>query len=184
MRNSDPVPEKGSPSEGEPMKLVIFRHGLAMDREEAFQKKIEDGKRPLVEKGKEKTKKVARFLKAQEEDFEVLLYSPLLRARETAQILQEILGIKKSIEVMELVPDAPPEAFAKWLQSSIPQVTKVIVVGHEPQLSSFATWCLSGARETFFDLKKSGAIGLEIESFSEISSGTAELKWLLHPKMV
>lgn len=166
------------------MKLVIFRHGLAMERDEALQKKIQDGQRPLVEKGRERTKKVARFLKAQEEEFEVLLYSPLLRAKQTAEIIQEILGIKKAIEVMELVPDAPPESFAKWLQSSIPQVTKVIVVGHEPQLSVFATWCLSGDRESFFDLKKSGVIGLEIESFSEISSGTAELKWLLHPKMV
>lgn len=166
------------------MKLVIFRHGLAMERDEAFQRKIEDGQRPLVEKGKEKTRKVARFLKAQNEEYDIMLYSPLLRAKQTAEILKEVLGIRKTMEVMELVPDAPPETFAKWLQSSIPQATKVMVVGHEPQLSSFATWCLAGNRESFFDLKKSGAIGLEIESFSEISSGTAELKWLLHPKMI
>ncbi len=166
------------------MKLVLFRHGLAMDRDEAVAKKIQDGHRPLVEKGGERTRKVARYLKAQEEDFEVLLYSPLLRSKQTAEILKEILGIKKMMEIIELVPDAPPEALAKWLQSSIPQVTKVILVGHEPQLSCFATWCLSGSRDSFIDLKKSGAIGLEIESFSEISSGTAELKWLLHPKMV
>lgn len=166
------------------MKLVLFRHGLAMDRDEAVAKKVQDAHRPLVEKGAERTRKVARYLRAQEEDFEILLYSPLLRSKQTAEILKEILAIKKTIEVVELVPDAPPEALAKWLQNSIPQVTKVLMVGHEPQLSSFATWCLSGNRDSFFDLKKSGAIGLEIESFSEISSGTADLKWLIQPKMV
>lgn len=166
------------------MKLVLFRHGLAMDRDEAMAQKIQDQQRPLVDKGAERTRKVARYLKQQEEDFELLLYSPLLRSKQTAEILKEILGIKKTTEVIELVPDAPPEALAKWLQNSVPQVTRVLLVGHEPQLSSFATWCLSGERESFIDLKKSGAIGIEIESFSEISGGTAELKWVIQPKMV
>lgn len=155
-----------------------------MDRDEAMAQKIQDQQRPLVDKGAERTRKVARYLKQQEEDFELLLYSPLLRSKQTAEILKEILGIKKTTEVIELVPDAPPEALAKWLQNSVPQVTRVLLVGHEPQLSSFATWCLSGERESFIDLKKSGAIGIEIESFSEISGGTAELKWVIQPKMV
>ena len=129
-------------------------------------------------------RKMARYLKEQEEEFELLLFSPLLRSKQTAEIVKDVLGIKKSTEVIELVPDAPPEALAKWLQNSVPQVTKVILVGHEPQMSSFASWCLSGERESFIDLKKSGAIGLEIESFSEISGGNAQLNWVIQPKMV
>src|SRR5690606_5997861 len=90
---------------------------------------------------------------------------------------------ERTCEASELVPEAPPQAFARWLQNSAPRATSVLAVGHEPQLSVFASWCLAGASESFIDLKKSGAICLEIESFDAIAPGRATLKWILGPKI-
>ena len=44
------------------MKLILFRHGLALDRDLSLARKLEDALRPLTEKGREKTKKMARHL--------------------------------------------------------------------------------------------------------------------------
>lgn len=166
------------------MKLALFRHGLAMDRDEAHLKKILDGQRPLVEKGKERTRKMAKHLRDHGENYEVLIYSPLLRSRQTAEIVKEFFSIKKVFEVAEIIPDAPPEAFAKWISSTIPQMTSALVIGHEPQLSQFASWCLGSSDDSFIQLKKSGVIGLELESFSEVFQGSAQLTWLLQPKVI
>lgn len=166
------------------MKLILFRHGLAMERSEAQEQRIDEALRPLVEKGKERTRKMARFLKDKIPQLDVLATSPLRRALQTAEILSEQLKFEKVLEVSELVPEAPPQAFARWLQTSVPHATSVLVVGHEPQLSVFASWSLSGQMDSFIDLKKSGVICLEVESFDSMGPHSAELKWVLSPKFL
>lgn len=164
------------------MKLILFRHGLAMERDDSFTLKLDDSMRPLVDKGKERTRKMAKAMKPFIGDVGVLATSPLLRAVQTSEILTGVLKFEKTYEVSELVPEAPPQAFARWLQTSVPRATSIMAVGHEPQLSVFASWCLAGTNESFIDLKKSGAICIEVESFDSIQPGRAELKWVLGPK--
>ncbi|MEZ0391061.1 MAG: phosphohistidine phosphatase SixA [Pseudobdellovibrionaceae bacterium] len=166
------------------MKLILFRHGTAIDREEAIQMKMEDSKRPLTEKGREKTEKMAKLLKSFEENIDGIITSPLIRAQQTAEILTKNLKIEKIQESAELVPSAPPQAFAQWLKTHAGNSTCLIAVGHEPQLSVFASWALGGQAETFIDLKKSGMLALEFASFDEITPKSAELLWLLQPRLL
>lgn len=165
------------------MKLILFRHGLAMDRDESSMLKIDDSMRPLVEKGKERTRKVSKGIKSLIGVDPILLTSPLLRAMQTAEIVAAQIRFEKVIEVSELVPEAPPQAFARWLQTSVPRATSVVAVGHEPQMSVFASWCLTGKTDSIIDLKKSGVICLEVESFDTLGPHSAELKWVLTPKL-
>jgi phosphohistidine phosphatase len=166
------------------MKLILFRHGLAVDREIFIEKKMADGLRPLTEKGKDKTRKTAKSLLAQIGETQALVSSPLVRAQQTAEIIGEILPYDRYFECSELVPEAPPQAFANWLKSHVPNATSVVAVGHEPQMSVFASWLLSGLTTSFLDLKKSGMIALEVESFEHLGPRSAELRWLLNPKQV
>lgn len=166
------------------MRLVLFRHGTAMDRELALQQNVEDWRRPLTEKGRERTEKMAKALKDWDLSFDLLVSSPLKRAQQTADILQNTIGIGERFESSELVPSAPPQAFTKWLAGHSQNAVSVLAVGHEPQLSVFASWALAAQMATFIDLKKSGAICLELESFDSIKPGTAELSWLLGPKQL
>lgn len=167
------------------MKLILFRHGLAMDREEAIAKKMSDSLRPLVPKGRDRTKKMAKYLKKIEPDVDFIVSSPFVRAMETAEIIRDIYKTIEISECVELVPSSPSTAFAQWLKDQAKNATTIVAVGHEPQLSTFASWVLAGThQETFFDMKKSGIICLEVESFEEVGPKMAELFWAVSPKLV
>ena len=166
------------------MRLGLFRHGIAMDREESIELEMDDALRPLTEKGRQKTREMAKHLRSHIGPVQILVSSPLVRAQQTAKILSEILQIEKYLECTELFPDAPPQAFANWLKSHALHVSSVLAVGHEPQLSVFASWILSGNHHSFIDLKKSGALMLEVENFEELEARSAELKWMLSSKLV
>lgn len=167
------------------MKLILFRHGLAMDRDISAAKKMDDALRPITKKGIEKTMKMARHLRELLlSDVQVLVSSPLVRAQQTAEIIGGIIPYERYLECTELVSDAPPQAFANWLKSHAPHATTVIAVGHEPQMSTFASWALSGTTHSFIDLKKSGVVILDVESFDQMGPRSAELQLLLSPKSI
>ncbi len=165
------------------MKIILFRHGLAMEREDAIAKKMEDSLRPLVAKGKERTRKMAKLL--MDENVDLIASSPFVRAMETAEILHSVFRTEEIKECVELVPAAPPQAFAQWLKSQAKTKRCVLAVGHEPQLSVFASWALAGdANQSFIELKKSGAICLTFESFEDVTAKSARLNWVLSPKLI
>ena len=165
------------------MKLILVRHGLAVDRESFLRFKKDDTLRPLVDRGKKRSFEMAQELKKAVDKVDLLITSPYLRARQTAVIFKQVLRPKKVVDCVELIPSAPPMALAQWLRGNAGSGTTIVAVGHEPQLSVFATWCLSGQVESFVNLKKSGMIGIEIESLQEIYPGRAELRFLVYPKM-
>jgi phosphohistidine phosphatase len=166
------------------MKLILFRHGIAVDRDEFIAKNQEDSLRPLTEKGRERAKAMAKKLREIEPQVDLIISSPFVRAMQTAEIIFQAYKKIEIVESSELVPSSPPQAFATWLEKHIKMETSVIVVGHEPHLSTFATWTLAGSVNSFLDLKKSGIVCLEVESLAEVGPRTAELKGLLQPKHV
>jgi len=166
------------------MKLILFRHGLAVEREEFQKKKLDDTLRPLVEKGKLRTELMAQFLEKNISEVDILVSSPYVRATQTAAILKRVLKPQKYSECVELIPSAPQVAFASWLKANAGTARTVIAVGHSPQLEVFASWCLSGLTESFLQIKKSGLLLLEIESFSEVAANKAELQYMIAPKLL
>lgn len=114
---------------------------------------------------------------------DLIVSSPYVRARQTAEILSQFFFETKVIEAAELVPQGPPAAFVRWLKAHGRDHQSVMAVGHEPQLSVFASYLLSGQNESILELKKSGVACLEVESFGDLGPASAELKWLLPPKI-
>jgi phosphohistidine phosphatase len=153
-----------------------------MDKEEFLLHRKDDSLRPLVPKGREKTKALGSALRHWGLKFDLIVTSPLTRAQQTAEILADSLKITNIFESEELRPQAPPMAFAQWLKLHAEDCLQVLTVGHEPQLSLFASWCLTGQKESFLDLKKSGLIGLKLKSFTEIKPGNTQLEYMLAPK--
>lgn len=167
------------------MKIYIFRHGLAMDRTDSQSLKMQDSDRPLTEKGKNRTLKMAQYLLKQDEEVDLIITSPYVRARETAKIIAGVFGkTKKVVESPELVPSAPPQAFQQWLKKNAGTATSIIMVGHEPHLSTFASWATAGTTIGFLEIKKSGIVCLELESISEIHERAALIKWIVQPASV
>lgn len=166
------------------MELIIIRHAVAEEREEFKKKGLEDHFRPLTLKGRKKMQKVCVELRDHVKELDLIVSSPLTRARQTAEIISQIYFETKVVEAPELVPHSPPQAFLKWMRTQVRHAKRIAIVGHEPHLSSFASYMLTGKTESFIDLKKSGIIALELESFAHAEAAGAQLLYSIPPKFL
>ncbi len=87
------------------MELLIVRHAVALERDRHRWR--DDGARPLSPAGLRRARKAAAGLKEFSKAPDRLLTSPLVRARQTAQILTDVAGWPQAEEVLELAPGAP-----------------------------------------------------------------------------
>lgn len=166
------------------MELILFRHGIAEDREDFAKKNLDDHLRPLTLKGRKRVQKVGIKLRDWISEVDMIVSSPFTRARQTAEILSQIYFETPVVEAAELVPQSPAPAFLKWLRAHARDCSRVVMVGHEPHMTSFASYLLAGKSDSFLDLRKGGVMCLELESFSQADIGTAELLWLIPPRMI
>lgn len=135
------------------MQLIFFRHGIAEDRE-TF--KGDDFERPLTEEGNKRTKKAIRGLARLVPAIDIVFSSPLIRALQTATLLQKQYMAKLQ-KVDVLTPTANEREFLEFL-NSISKESVVALVGHEPNLSAFISKLIGGAT---LELKKAGAAVVE-----------------------
>ncbi len=161
------------------MELVFLRHGLAVDREEW---KGEDEARPLTTEGVDRTKEVVRGLRACKVRPDVILSSPLMRARETAEIAKQGLSSDAKVELAdELTPSAAPDGLIARL-ADLAEKPVVLCVGHEPHLSTTISAMVSGKTAASFEVKKAGACCIRFTGIPKAGAGT--LLWLLPPKIL
>ncbi len=159
--------------------LYVIRHGLAG---KPLEDKKEDELRALTKKGKKEIKSISKALKDLDVEFDEVITSPLIRALETAEIVHDRCGISKKLLVSDLLkPDSSFEELVKYL-NSLKKADTVAIVGHEPHLSAFASYCITHSKDSFIDLKKGGIILLEIEE--SIKPGKSKLMWLIEPRQL
>ena len=162
------------------MNVLIIRHGVAQDREEYVKAHPgrDDGARPLTGRGRRRMRVAARGLCRVAPPVTLLATSPLARAVQTADIVDASFdGVKRAV-VGQLAPDQPVTALLKWLQAQGPDST-VALVGHEPQLGTFAGWMCTGLQESFIRLKKGGACLIRLKT--DVKPGRGVLVWSLAP---
>ncbi len=158
------------------MECVLFRHGIAVDREDWSRTESE---RPLTAKGLERTAEAASGLRWLDLEVTHLLSSPLVRAVETAKVIRESVRVAGEIQVRdELLPEAPPDILPTLL-SGFPPEACVICVGHEPHLSAAAGVLLFGKPVDSFTLKKAGACCIVFATAPKAGAGV--LRWWLTP---
>lgn len=159
------------------MEIYILRHGLAAEATRG----MKDADRALTTEGVTKLQTVLRRARAAGVEPSIILTSPYRRARETAEIAAKSLAGKSTlVEAGVLTPDCSPELV--WEEIRIHKVaSQLMVVGHEPLLSSVYAYLL-GATTVQIDVKK-GSIGrVDVDRFTGQPRGV--LRWLLYPKLV
>lgn len=110
-----------------------------------------------------------------------VLTSPLVRARQTAQILTDVAGWPQAEEAPELSPGEPAPSVLLLLGKGHSKL--VAVVGHQPGLGTLLTACLLGAgRDLPIEMKKNAVACLSFEGPPR--AGSAALKWLATPRML
>lgn len=162
------------------MQLYMIRHGIAADPA-AY---AHDGDRPLTPEGERKTAKLAKQLHKMQIHFDLVLTSPLLRAQQTAKILQAA-GLSAKIEASpHLAPAGDIKDWLKWLELKKEEGCKSLaLVGHQPNLGDWAEILLWGKATGSLVVKKAGVIGLTLP---ELGSPLArsQLFWLTAPKLL
>lgn len=162
------------------MKIYLIRHGIAESR--LIEKN--DSQRILTRKGITKTQKIAEKLSSLDLEFDVIITSPYIRAKETAILLQQAKRSKDIIEHTALTPEGNILEWFNWLQTSPYKLANSIaLIGHEPDLSEWAQLLIWGKSEDKLTLKKSGIIGLELSDLDN-PLGNATLFLLASPKWI
>jgi phosphohistidine phosphatase len=164
------------------MDLLIVRHGVAEDKEAFAETGQSDDDRPLTAKGRKKMKRAARGLHTLVPEIGLLVTSPLVRARETAEIIAVAYAMDEDVDREDVLrPESSFDAFGDWLRQQSER-SPVCVVGHEPHLSGLATWLMSGAKEAQLELGKGGACLLSFDGAPK--RGSAMLCWLMTSKQL
>jgi phosphohistidine phosphatase len=162
------------------MHIVIIRHGVAASSASA-KSAHDDASRPLTKEGRQKMRKAAKGLRQLVPSLDLIATSPLTRAAETAEIVSEAYEGARTVQISALSPRKPVPTLLEWLNAHPPDAT-VALVGHEPHLSTFVCWLLTGLQESFVELKK-GGIAL-LEATTPVAPGRAKLHWLLKPSQL
>ncbi|MGF1458025.1 MAG: phosphohistidine phosphatase SixA [Leptolyngbyaceae cyanobacterium] len=161
--------------------IFFIRHGIAAQRGTY----ANDDQRPLTDKGRSRTTAVAQRLVELGCHVEILLTSPLVRAQETAAILLEA-NLAPTLETVDLLaPGGHLNDWLPWLtdwQTAHP-VSRVALVGHEPDLSSWAQLLVEGETRDRWRLKKAGVMGIEVPVAKE-AIGQSTLFWFTPPRFL
>jgi phosphohistidine phosphatase len=179
------------------MQLVLIRHARAEER--ALFKR--DRTRALTGDGRRRMRKAARGLQALVPGLTGIATSPLLRARQTAEIVATACNTPAARPLTALAPGGAAHTVLAWLRAQ-PADATLALVGHEPDLGLLAGWLLCGdrhgwrqcgarsrpcgdkrrssssAKKTGFVQFKKGAAAM-IEFTGAPAAGKGTLAWLL-----
>jgi phosphohistidine phosphatase len=157
------------------MKLYLLRHGKAESRSE-WQGRDDD--RPLTAAGEEAMRREAKELRDLDLALDVIVTSPLARARRTAEIVAEGLELGgRPVEDDRLAPGFDVGRLEQVLAAHGP-ADAVMVVGHEPDFSATVAELIGGGEIV---MKKGGLARVDVTA---PVAGGGELVWLLTPPLL
>jgi len=160
----------------------LVRHAIAAERGPAWP---DDTRRPLTPDGVRRMTRGVGGLAALDVRIEQIVTSPLVRARQTAELVAA--GYRRAngeappvIVLPELAPGTPP-AQAMAAVAKVTRASTVALVGHEPDLGELAAWLIGAERPIPF--RKGAVCRLDGRGWPA-RQGTADLVWLATPKML
>jgi phosphohistidine phosphatase len=163
------------------MNLYLIRHGIAVERNDPSAD--DDDRRPLSAKGLKRTRKIAKGIQRLDIPFDVLLTSPLARARQTVDIVAAALGAETRVEELDLKPNSDFEQLIADL-TRFQERKHILLVSHEPFLSEVLSSLEvgQGGSHLHVEFKKGALCRTEINSLSPPHPAT--LHWVLTPKQL
>lgn len=162
------------------MNIHLLRHGIAAPLAE--ENDFVDEKRRLTPEGEIKLRRAAQGLKVLRVNFDLIASSPLIRAKETAEIVAEVLKYKPPIEIWdELEPEGTPESACARFRSH-PENASLLLVGHQPSIGVLASFLLTGSPTRSLPFKKGSLFSIEVNQLPP--TGVGNLNWMLSSRML
>lgn len=157
------------------LRLYFLRHGKAWSRADWRE---DDDLRPLTDAGEALVRAEGRAMKAMGLAPDVIATSSLVRARRTAEIVAEELGMSgRLVEDSRLAHGFDARRLAEIVVRHA-DAASLMLVGHEPDLSATVAELTGGGR---VDFKKGGLARVDVKG-SQLDDGI--LAWLLTPAQI
>ena len=155
------------------MIIYFLRHADAEDLAES------DFDRKLTPKGLDQAARVGKFCKKNGIKPEVFLTSPLVRARQTAEIVGKKIGVTPVIADWLACGMTP----ATLIQNLEPLSTKssALLVGHEPDLSTAVSYLLGLTEPVNFPIRKASLTAIDAPWLDQ---GSSALEFSIPPKLL
>jgi phosphohistidine phosphatase len=160
-----------------PCELYLVRHAIAAERGDDWP---DDTKRPLTERGISRFKESVGGLKELDGIIDEIFTSPLVRARQTADLLAAGVDGRPSVKLLDaLAPGTPPPTVMAQLAKAATS-RRIALVGHEPDLGELAAFVIGARRPMPF--KKGGICRIDVAGLTSKAGGT--LVWFVTPKIL
>lgn len=158
------------------IELYLVRHAIAAERGPNYP---DDRERPLTSEGIARFKLAVEGLKDLDVAPDLVLTSPLVRAKHTAELLVAGVASKPRTETLEaLAPGGRLPAVLEAIVKFSKRYRRIALVGHEPEMGELAAKLLQTRGELEF---KKGAVCC-IELDGAMPTGPGILRWLLPPR--
>ncbi|HSF32833.1 MAG TPA: phosphohistidine phosphatase SixA [Candidatus Tectomicrobia bacterium] len=145
------------------MMISLLRHGIAAQRGSPGYEN--DNERPLTAKGERRMRRIAEGMLALGLSYDLMLSSPYLRARQTADIVAQVFKTPDGVQLSDmLTPEGNPRQLIETLHSDDRERQNILLVGHEPYLSRLISTLLTGNSNLPLVMKKGGLCTLDVET--------------------
>jgi phosphohistidine phosphatase len=153
------------------MRILIVRHAIAFERDRT--RWPDDADRPLTPEGRRRFAPLASRFGRLYEGVSRMWTSPLVRARETAAILERRAHWPRAELTPALLPDEDPDRMVKLLHAA-PARDTVALVGHEPHMTKLTSHLLTGRNALEMEFKKGGVAAVAFPGWPERGQGVLE----------
>jgi phosphohistidine phosphatase len=153
------------------MELFLLRHARAEDSHLYSH----DQQRPLSEIGRREQIHIAQVLAPLLRPLDYVLSSPLIRARQTADITAAALQFSQIIVETSALGENCTVGGVMALLEQYPPQSRLLCVGHEPFMSRLSAVFLDGAGHSMTDFQRSAIIGLHFPGHPAPGMGTLHL---------
>jgi phosphohistidine phosphatase len=157
------------------MVVYFVRHGIAEDAE-TFEGT--DAERPLTDKGRAKMAAIGKALAELEIEPKLILTSPLVRARQTAEVVAKALGLTARVHDEGRLAGGFDYHLLGAMLGERTKAKSLMLVGHEPSMSAVIGHAVGNAD---VEMKK-GAVACV--DFPDAPSPRGQLLWLAPPKIL
>lgn len=143
---------------------------------------LPDEKRPLIEKGRRRTKKIIGYLHEKQVTVDCIICSHAVRAYETARILAHGLNYPADeIKIDKQVYYASGDSLIDRFYDIPDRFYSVMLVGHNPALTDFVNQFL---REPVENLPTSGVVSISFDTdqWENIPLAGRKTNFILFPK--
>ena len=161
--------------------LTIVRHGKAEAQAET------DYLRPLSKRGLKQCRHIASALKRLDPPVDLIVSSPALRAKTTAESIAEEIAYRRPILWQEEIYAASADALLRCVSAFPEDVVHVLMVGHNPGLEQLVSGlCAGSPQRPTVRLATAALVHIELQCFwwNQVRWGSGALQLLLKPKVI